>query len=38
MLAEFDMWVDVECVDVEVIIHNESLGGVVLWTSVLFVV
>ena len=38
MLAEFDLWVDVECVAVEVIIDTGKLEGVALWTSVVFVV
>ena len=38
MLAEFDLWVGVECVAMEVIIDTDMLDGVALWTSVVFVV
>ena len=36
MLAEFDMWVDVECVAVEVIIDTDMLDGVAVVLSVVF--
>ena len=36
MLAEFDMWVDVECVAVEVIIDTDMLDGVAVGPSVVF--
>ncbi len=38
MLVEFDLWVDVECVAMEVIIDTDMLDWVAMGPSVVFVV